>query len=597
MTRVDFHERVNPSLQDLVNGDMEYFEKIINDNKLVVYSTVFSIIKDKHAADDIVQETFIYAYWHYHTLRDQAKLRSWLCAIAKNKAYDYAKQVNRIIAIGQIGDRAPDITPEEQYVAEERYHYINERIHSLPQKLREVILLYYFANNSIKEISDLLAIPQGTVKSRLNAGRRKLKKELLELMVEKGEIIKNEDIFVKIKKEIEKARRAIEEGNTLQASQICDPLFAQVGNPNELTLEQLKVVDQLYDTKIDSVYYVDYKETLDLFKKKVEIAELSNDAALIVNTYIYYAGFLSNMKHERAAMEYYLKALDKAKTSGDINLISKSSYWCGIEEYRHNTPERGLRYFKEVISHKDKLLNDETSAKTYTLAFSAAKALETSAKSGDIHNLSDFISSCATLYETDQGLVLRDMPGFSKCRRYCSSIIGLISKIEPFLSDYLHVGYTFEKNTLSYSHVPVRSRFEVLSLNEHVSVPCGTFDDCLHTRYQNYVADTNEINQITNGTTDIWYAPNVGVVKVTFQPLKGDPNHYELKEYHVTPSSGGLVKTYLPLSVGNWWSYEYFDVNGKPQSLNTIYENKSEVLFQLGNYTYIAHSGWGYKKS
>jgi len=92
MTRVDFHERVNPSLQDLVNGDMEYFEKIINDNKLVVYSTVFSIIKDKHAADDIVQETFIYAYWHYHTLRDQAKLRSWLCAIAKNKAYDYAKQ-------------------------------------------------------------------------------------------------------------------------------------------------------------------------------------------------------------------------------------------------------------------------------------------------------------------------------------------------------------------------------------------------------------------------------------------------------------------------------------------------------------------------
>ena len=75
----------------LFTGTIEDFEDVVNQNKLLLYSIVYGIAGNCDA-DDIVQEAFIYAYYRYDTLKDQSKLTSWLCAIARNKAYDSLKQ-------------------------------------------------------------------------------------------------------------------------------------------------------------------------------------------------------------------------------------------------------------------------------------------------------------------------------------------------------------------------------------------------------------------------------------------------------------------------------------------------------------------------
>ena len=71
-------------------------------------------------------------------------------------------------------------TPEERYLAEQEYQRVRAAIQSLPEKHRETIYLFYYAGQSIAEIAKTLRIPQGTVKSRLNAAKKMLRKLLKE---------------------------------------------------------------------------------------------------------------------------------------------------------------------------------------------------------------------------------------------------------------------------------------------------------------------------------------------------------------------------------------------------------------------------------
>ena len=217
--------QLNESSNEMIfSGSMHEFEQLINDNKLLLYSIVYSIAGNLEA-DDIVQESFIYAYYHYGSLKNKTNLSSWLCTIARNKAYGSIKRARRFVSMDDLGSAVSSVTPESVILRRDEKEHIMREVYALSEKYRETVMLYYFAEKSVREISEILSIPEGTVKFRLADARKKLRKELFEMFEEEKKTVENKDIFSKIKETTEKARKAIKENDIKSAAEICDEVL------------------------------------------------------------------------------------------------------------------------------------------------------------------------------------------------------------------------------------------------------------------------------------------------------------------------------------------------------------------------------------
>lgn len=280
----------------LFPGTGEAFEQLVNENKLLLYSIVYGIAGSCEA-DDIVQEAFVYAYFHYGALREREKLTSWLCAIARNKAYDSIKRSSKMVSTDVLGNMASAVTPETAYIRREEKNRLMNEISALPEKNRETVMLFYFAGRRIREISEILAIPEGTVKFRLSESRKKLRKELIDMMREEKKTVAQKEIFTRIREETEKAQKAIVEHKTKEASDLCDAMLQKIGDLSALSAEELSILSSLYQTKFRSVRYAEDLKAADQYlKKTVEIAEASGSAEWMSGAYSYYATELSNIK-------------------------------------------------------------------------------------------------------------------------------------------------------------------------------------------------------------------------------------------------------------------------------------------------------------
>ena len=158
-------------------------EKLYKEAYKAVYWTAISIVKNPEDAEDVVQETFISAFEHYDSLSDKTKAVAWIKKIAANKSLNIVTRKRTI----NVGDEIPedtedigeDFLPDSMIESEEKRKIIMDIIHnSLSEESAMTIILFYFDEMSIKEISELLNIPQGTVLSRLNYAKKKIKKEV-----------------------------------------------------------------------------------------------------------------------------------------------------------------------------------------------------------------------------------------------------------------------------------------------------------------------------------------------------------------------------------------------------------------------------------
>ncbi|OIJ18923.1 hypothetical protein BKP45_15285 [Anaerobacillus alkalidiazotrophicus] len=165
----------------------EYLERIIfKNNYHRLYRLAYSIIKDRHTAHDIVQETFMKAFEKLHTLKDEEKFESWLAVICSRKAKDYLRKTKRWndIAVENVFiDEAISKNEQTSYVETviERKHLkkvIQEEILLLKPEFQEVLLLKYEYDLKDQEISKALNINIGTVKTRLHRAKKKLKEAI-----------------------------------------------------------------------------------------------------------------------------------------------------------------------------------------------------------------------------------------------------------------------------------------------------------------------------------------------------------------------------------------------------------------------------------
>ncbi len=182
-------------------GDKEAFGRLVEAYQDRIYGYLARMLADPEEAEDVAQEVFLRAYRSLGRFRGTSSFHTWLYRIASNLAIDVARRRKRqdnttysLDAPLDAGEdeyerempddsRAPDQISEQA----ELQRAVRQAVMELPEKLRDVVVLYELQGESYEDIAAILGVPLGTVKSRLFNARGQLKKRL-QRMVDAGEL-------------------------------------------------------------------------------------------------------------------------------------------------------------------------------------------------------------------------------------------------------------------------------------------------------------------------------------------------------------------------------------------------------------------------
>jgi RNA polymerase sigma-70 factor (ECF subfamily) len=181
------HERAERLAGSLVTADLELereFETRLADSSRLAFRVAFSVLRQREDAEDVAQEAFAKAYRSFHQLRDRARFRAWLVRMTWRMALDRQRSNRRRLAhVAEAGlqarlDSCRADETSDVVAARERADYLWKAIDALPAKLRLVVVLAGIEGHDLREVSALLNVPEGTVKSRLFFARKQLKERL-----------------------------------------------------------------------------------------------------------------------------------------------------------------------------------------------------------------------------------------------------------------------------------------------------------------------------------------------------------------------------------------------------------------------------------
>ena len=162
---------------------------LINKHKTQLYNLCFKLTLDRNDADDLFQETWIKVSKSIDKA-DNEYFKQWLFRICINHYKDnYRKEKRRKDVFYDYFDSNESkdyvlentnysLSAEEEYQSKREYERIIERINNLPEKLKIPMVLFYFQQMKYEEMARILSVPEGTIKSRLNAAKKRLRKEL-----------------------------------------------------------------------------------------------------------------------------------------------------------------------------------------------------------------------------------------------------------------------------------------------------------------------------------------------------------------------------------------------------------------------------------
>jgi RNA polymerase sigma-70 factor (ECF subfamily) len=170
-------------LSRYIAGDERAFEEIVERYKNALYAFLRRFLNRQDLVEDAFQETFLQLYSSRESFDLERPLRPWLFTIAANKARDALRKQQRqaTTSIGTMSEpddvsiddvlntlSSYDVTPVDELNRDETAARVRETIASMPDNLREILILAYFDQFSYKQMAEMLGIPIGTVKSRLH---------------------------------------------------------------------------------------------------------------------------------------------------------------------------------------------------------------------------------------------------------------------------------------------------------------------------------------------------------------------------------------------------------------------------------------------
>lgn len=170
-----------------VSEDPEAFGEIVNRWERKIFALCYGMLGREDEAKDAAQEAFINAYRNLEKFRGDAKVSSWLHRIAVNQCLtkkrrektrsetflDEEKNEEEKYFVAPASQ-----TPSSRFESNEKTRAVRQVINSLPEDLRQIVVMKEFEEMTFQEISETLALPLSTVKSRLYTALKQMRMKL-----------------------------------------------------------------------------------------------------------------------------------------------------------------------------------------------------------------------------------------------------------------------------------------------------------------------------------------------------------------------------------------------------------------------------------
>lgn len=160
-------------IRKAMQHDKAAFSELIQENAADMYRIARAILENDEDAADAIQDAILSSWLHIHQLRNEKYFRTWLIRILIRKCYDIRKTAHSTSALPEY---------QEFTYMEKEYEKVEWKVflESMPEIYRTPLLLYYLEGFKIREIAQILNLNENTVKTRISAGRKKLKTSLKE---------------------------------------------------------------------------------------------------------------------------------------------------------------------------------------------------------------------------------------------------------------------------------------------------------------------------------------------------------------------------------------------------------------------------------
>ncbi len=578
------------------SGNAAAYSQLLTSYKKVVYSVAYAIVGNAGDAEEIVQDTFVDAYFGLPKLQNERSFGKWLCGICRNKSYNLlnrwkARSVISLDAVHNAGDVSDTLDPVDRIFDNELIHQIHLAFTSLSTVQKETAVLYFLVGYRQSEIAEMLDVPLGTVKRRIQAAKRKLKEELWPMVTDDITRDVPAELETKVQLALADAAKALHDrmsGAALAhvdaALELIDGLTDPV-KANSLRAEALARKSTIVwfpaPNRAESIGYA--KEALQLFQELGEKKKMAHVLRMLANRY-------SNMSLLKESAEAYQRALSIYEEIGDRNGRGNCLFWLAKQHFSDNLDE-AHRLFQTAIP----VLDAVDTRPMFVLTHAALRLIDSIKATGKAFKecMVYVAADCEVVEVKGTQLMYVEQPGFSFFnfkseveRKQAVSVLYHLSQVGLLSDDSWRKGHRWNGNAFSYTPKPLSYQAEVASDKEVVNVPAGQFD-CICIQWDTHPSpndDGDERHKRTNqqncGSRSAWFAPGVGFARLRMKGISGVITDIQLVSYQIAEPSGSL----FPVAVGNKWVYE---LQGYANAYHQ--ERVFEVMAREDNRFFVAH--------
>ncbi|MBQ7671339.1 MAG: RNA polymerase sigma factor [Clostridia bacterium] len=587
----NYSDKTDETLVELtLLGNDEAYEELVVRHEKAVKGTAYKVTGNSFSAEDASQDAFVAAWLHLDSLADHGKFKPWICAIAKNSAYELMESYRASFpCISLDTELINSDIPDDAWSEIERTSDVREAVSKLSEKIRETVELHYFEGYSIEEIARKLSLSEGTVKWRLSEGRRQLRKGYGTMEKEYND---KEALVDRVMREVERLKLWKLKSDKSGFEEEYRAVLKSV----EALDDSQKKDHALADVLMMGYWWIDGERKRCIRNKIKALAEKSHNEEVMTEIIEIEIG------------EFYEGTIWGFSFGTGFDLFTWQSQAIaeGIVKIREFIENVEIPYLKEkgfktavgniIRSLLEDILDNDVSTRLETLERSikwldpasirysavdmALKQYNVLKESGwDLAKDKDisFVTGAIDLRSIDGNLCVWDEDAESF--RYFDNRYIFSAFPDPTLALMQTDKYPFEmlRQVGDKAEYAYRSDIELVSTDETVETPSGRFDNCVLLQYTRnvYASNVSKIHYINAVLTNRAYiCPGIGIVKHMVD-MDGKHEEYLLQDYEVTGE--GLI----PLEVGNRWKY-VFSTNDNENI--DAYDETKVISAENGNY-------------
>jgi RNA polymerase sigma-70 factor (ECF subfamily) len=179
---------IDTLIERCLGGDQAAWEQIVRQHWRKVFNVAYKFVGSHEQAEDLTQDIFLKIFRSLDTFDRRANFQTWLISVSRNLCIDHYRSVrkerqtiNRDVPAEDLSPVSATISPLAALENRDLAVLLRQALQGLPQSLRIAVLLRDIQELSYLEIAKRLRLPEGTVKSRINRGRKELARQILRL--------------------------------------------------------------------------------------------------------------------------------------------------------------------------------------------------------------------------------------------------------------------------------------------------------------------------------------------------------------------------------------------------------------------------------